>query len=352
MDFFIWRNIYWTHCYCFVEGCLCLIELLSRLTTTKWTAMSDQKPLFVFNYYPLCLFTLTAASPLIHSCSTQKTPKTPSDDVRCFYVLFCLPSFACVSSLSVVLRDSQVLSYQKIYLVHGAYVLSFACRWVTIFTTLPRLISWSQIWYGGSAHFFQLPLRGSTGSSSVRFPTFLPSPLVWSSSSLVPYSDIECWPSDSQVTRWCVTCVFLLNSWFVASVKVFHTAGCAIDQHCPRTDLPINPYFTKSGGASAVWWFDQDRFPNLVCISSDFSQRQFGIYALHTQPIQVYTIGWCTRWCFVIFGCHIIPVHGFRYQAMQPCGYCLDNAVTPLCNAVTFRDISTPVLHLYVPFVY
>ena len=66
------------------QNSLSLVELLSRLTT-KLTAMSDQKPPFIFNNYPLHLFTLTAASPLINLCPMQKMP---SDDIRCFYVLF------------------------------------------------------------------------------------------------------------------------------------------------------------------------------------------------------------------------------------------------------------------------
>ena len=81
---------------------LCLVDLLSRLTSTKLTVMSDRKPPTVFNNNPLRLFNLTADSPLINSCPTQKIP---IDDVRCFYLLFCKPSFPCVSTLSVVLRD-------------------------------------------------------------------------------------------------------------------------------------------------------------------------------------------------------------------------------------------------------
>ena len=60
---------------------VCLVERLSHLTMTKLIVMSDQKPPFVFDNYPLHLFTLTTASPLINSCSTQKTWKTLSDDV-------------------------------------------------------------------------------------------------------------------------------------------------------------------------------------------------------------------------------------------------------------------------------
>ena len=39
-------------------------------------------------------------------------------------------------------------------------------------------------------------------------------------------------------TGQCITFVFLHNGRFVASAKVFHMTGCAIDQHCLRTDHP------------------------------------------------------------------------------------------------------------------
>ena len=136
-------------------------------------------------------------------------------------------------------------------------------------------ISWSQIWHGGSAHFWRVLLRPS--GFSIRFPAFPPSPLVWSSSSSITSSDIncadECWPSYSWVTM-----------------------------------TLISLSFAKSGGASAVRWFDPDRFPNLVYITSDFRRRESGVYALHALLILVYAIRWHARQCFVIFGCHIIPV--------------------------------------------
>ena len=50
--------------------------------------------------------------------------------------------------------------------------------------------------------------------------------------------------------------------------------------------------------------------------------------------------------------CRIIPVHDFHHQAAPPHCYSLDSAVTLLCNAVTFWDISTLVLHLYTSFVF
>ena len=69
--------------------------------------------------------------------------------------------------------------------------------------------------------------------------------------------------------RQCVTFVFLHNSWFIASAKVFYMALCAIDQDCLRFGHPINLSFVKSGGASAFRWFDPDKFLNFVYITSD-----------------------------------------------------------------------------------
>ena len=86
-----------------VKKLLCQIKLLAHLSMKKKLQCLTKKPPFVFNNYPLLhLVKLTAASPLINSCPMQ-TQKSPSDHVRCFYVLFCLPSFASASSLSVVL---------------------------------------------------------------------------------------------------------------------------------------------------------------------------------------------------------------------------------------------------------
>ena len=77
-------------------------------------------------------------------------------------------------------------------------------RFSSQFSLHSTLISRSQIWHGGSGRFCQVLLCGSIGCSSIRFPTFPLSPLVWSFSSLVSSSDVncadECWPSDSQVT--------------------------------------------------------------------------------------------------------------------------------------------------------
>ena len=53
-------------------------------------------------------------------------------------------------------------------------------------------------------------------------------------------------------TAQCVTFVFLHNGWFIVPAKVFHVAGYAIDQHCMRTDYPINLSFEKSAGVSAL----------------------------------------------------------------------------------------------------
>ena len=112
---------------------MCLVELLSRLTKTL-AVMSDQKPPFVFNNYPLHLFTLTATS-LINLCSMQKTPKTPSDNLCCFFIFFsaCLHLHACLHfpwfylTASVKIRDhlqyklaqgSHVFPYKKKYILH------------------------------------------------------------------------------------------------------------------------------------------------------------------------------------------------------------------------------------------
>ena len=145
-------------------------------------------------------------------------------------------------------------------------------------------------------------------------------------------------------TRWCVIFVFLRNGWFVASVKVFYMAGCAIDQHCLRTDYPINLSFAKSGGASAVWWFDPDRFPNLVCITSDFWWRWFGVYALHTLLILVYTICCCTRWCFAIFGCRIATVIGYVHTKLISV---VSHFYFSLFPPVIFTPIFTTLTFLY-----
>ena len=231
------------------------------------------------------------------------------------------------------------------------------------FDYTPLLISWTQIWHRGGARFYRVLLHGSVECSSIRFPTFPLSSLVWSFSSSVSSSDIdcadECWASDLQVTMtpphlatgWGVTFVFLQNGWFITPVKVLHMAGCAIDQHCLWNDHSINLSFAKSCVASAVRWFDPDRFPNMVYITSDFRRRQFGVYAFHSLLILVYTICWHARRCFVIFGCHIIPVHGLHYRVMWPRGYSLDSVVTLLCSAITVWDISTSVSYSYASFV-
>ena len=150
-----------------------------------------------------------------------------------------LYTFTCVSSLSVVLRDCWrentwpfaiqarsgqpcFFSIQKIYIAREAYALTFSLRWVAIFTPIfptPPLISWWHIWHGSDARFCRVLLHGSVGCSSVRFPAFLPSPLVWSSSSLVHSPDVncvdECWPSDSRVamtpSRYWTMCHFRLS---------------------------------------------------------------------------------------------------------------------------------------------
>ena len=126
--------------------------------------------------------------------------------------------------------------------------------------------------------------------------------------------------------------------------RSFHMAECAIDQHCLRTDHPINLFFAKSGGALAVQWLDPDRFPNVVYVTSDFRRRWFRVYAFHALLILVYAIRWHARWRFIIFGCRIIPVYRLHYQATQPHGYCPNSAMTPLRNVIIFWDIGTAVV--------
>ena len=94
-----------------------------------WTKNS----LFVFNNYPLLhLFKLITTSPLINLYTTQ-TQKSLSDHVRCFYVLFCLPSFTCASSLSLVLHECRC-DYLQYKVAQGSHVFSRlkkkkSCMW-------------------------------------------------------------------------------------------------------------------------------------------------------------------------------------------------------------------------------
>ena len=127
------------------------------------------------------------------------------------------------------------------------------------------------------------------------------------------------------VTEWCVTFVFLCNSQFVAPAKVFHMAGCAIDQHHLRTD-PYQPVLCK------IWWWISSlvvwprQVPQLGIRFLTSGGDGLGVYALHAQLILVYAICWRARQCFVIFECHIMPVHGFHYRATRPHCYSLDSA--------------------------
>ena len=216
------------------------------------------------------------------------------------------------------------------------------------------LISWSQIWHGdGCAHFCQVLFCGSVGCFSVRFLTFPPSLLVWSSSSLVSSSDVyyadECWSSDSQVT---MTPISLPDDVSLSSSSVMADSSCLWRSFTWR-GLPLT---------STVWGLItpstcplQNLVVNLLVpqlyITSDFRQRRFGVYAYHPLLILVYAIRWHTRWCFVIFGCCIIPVHSFRCWATRPCGYSLGSAVILLRDTITFWDRSTSVSHSYALFV-
>ena len=78
------------------------------------TAVSDQKPPFIFHNYPLlCLLKLIAAFPLINSYPTQMQKRCWVMTFIVFYVLFCLPSFACAFSLSMVLLYSILCCYNE-----------------------------------------------------------------------------------------------------------------------------------------------------------------------------------------------------------------------------------------------
>ena len=86
-------------------------------------------------------------------------------------------------------------------------------------------------------------------------------------------SDIDFWSTSHHdphfATRWCVTFVFLHNGWFVVPVKVFHIAGCAIDQHCLRTDHPTNLSFAKFGSAT------QTGSPTQLLVVLDENHKKF-----------------------------------------------------------------------------
>ena len=89
--------------------CMGMWAVPGRVNTAFLNCKNPQslaKPPFCIQQFSslLRLFKLTTTSPLTNYCPMQKQ-KTQNGDVHCFYVLFCLPSFACTSSLSVVLRD-------------------------------------------------------------------------------------------------------------------------------------------------------------------------------------------------------------------------------------------------------
>ena len=119
------------------------VVVTSQNNTKSKTAMSDQKPPFIFNNYPL--LKLLATSPLINLSPTQTQKRHQVTTFVVFYVLFCLPSFACTSSLHGFtwlpawkymtmcdiswLRAAMFFLVKKIYLARRA----FALRWVAIF---------------------------------------------------------------------------------------------------------------------------------------------------------------------------------------------------------------------------
>ena len=221
------------------------------------------------------------------------------------------------------LRTAMFFLVKEIDLARGAYALTFTLVWVLIFfpifTTLPppdlmiSNMAWGRCPFllGASLKkcwvlFHQVSYIPSISTSLVIFILgIFVRRLLCRWMLAFPFTSHH---NPHLTTGWCVTFVFLCNGWFVVSAKVFHMAGCAIDQHCLRTDHPINLSFVKSDAASAVWWFDPDRFPNLVYITSDFWRRWFGVYALHMLLILVYAICWHARRTSTIEQCDLAAI--------------------------------------------
>ena len=106
---------------------MCLVELLLHITTTKLTVMSDQKPPFILNNYPLCLFTLTTASPLNNSCSTKKHQifRVTTFIVFMFFSA-CSHLHVCLHSLwFYVTADVKICDHLQYKLAQGSSVFSY-----------------------------------------------------------------------------------------------------------------------------------------------------------------------------------------------------------------------------------
>ena len=122
----------------FSNELLYLVELLQHLSATENRNDRPKPPFCIQKFSSHCLFKLTSASLLTNSCPKQKK-KCQVTKVRYFYVLLCLPSFACVSSLWFYVtagmkicdhlqyklaRGSHVFfSVKKINLAYGAFAL-------------------------------------------------------------------------------------------------------------------------------------------------------------------------------------------------------------------------------------
>ena len=110
---------------------------------------NDQKPPFCIQQFLFssCLFKLTAASPLTNSCPNQKDAEWQHSLFLCHFlpVLICmwiftlcgftwLPAWRYVTICDIIsLGAAMFFPVKKINLARGAYALTFALRWVTIF---------------------------------------------------------------------------------------------------------------------------------------------------------------------------------------------------------------------------
>ena len=196
--------------------------------------MTDQKPFCIQQFSsPVSLNWLL----LLNSCPKQKGPK--------WLTLIVFMSFSTCPDLHVHLHSpwfyvtagmkicdhlwynlaggSHVFSVEKINLACRAYVLTWVAIFIPIFITLPSyLMITNMAWRW---HPF-LP-GASLWKCRVRFPAFLLSPLVWSFSSLVSASDVdcadECWPSDSQVA---MTSILLLSNVLLLSSSIMVDLLC------------------------------------------------------------------------------------------------------------------------------
>ena len=145
--------------------------------------MSDQKPPFVFNNYPLLhLLKLITASPLINSYPMQMQ-KALSDDVCCFLCSF-LPSLICMCVFTlhgftwllawkyVTICNISSLRAAIFFQSKNISCMRSICAEVSGDFHYIAPISWSQIWHVDGARFCRVLLCRSAGYSSDRFPAF------------------------------------------------------------------------------------------------------------------------------------------------------------------------------------